>query len=109
MMSARENNELGRSSVGDLENVLQRVMKKRSMGVRRSAKTVIIIAGLWVTIIMVTAGIVWQYTILGEVTLWTLGALVCSAGVFMPLMQIATEPVPCRKVPASSEMSSPRS
>lgn len=76
---------------------------------RRSAKTMIIIAGLWVTIIMVTVGMVWQYTILGEVALWTLGVLVCSAGVFMPLIQIATEPVPCRKVPVSSEVSSPRS
>lgn len=66
---------------------------------RRSAKTMIIIAGLWVTIIMVTAGMVWQYTILGEVTVWTLGGLVCSAGVFMPLMQIATEPDNRPKIP----------
>jgi hypothetical protein len=76
---------------------------------RRNAKTMIIIAGLWAAIIMVTAGMVWQYTILSEVTLWTLGALVCSAGVFMPLMQIATEPVPRQKVPVSSEITSPRS
>lgn len=59
---------------------------------KRNAKTMIIIAGLWVAIITVTASMVWQYTILGEVTMWTLGVLLCSAGVFMPLMQIATEP-----------------
>ena len=76
---------------------------------KRNAKTMIIIAGIWAAIITVTAGMVWQYTILGEVTMWTLGVLLCSAGVFMPLMQIATEPVSCRKVPVSSEMSSPRS
>lgn len=76
---------------------------------KRNTKTMIIIAGIWAAIITVTAGMVWQYTILGEVTMWTLGVLLCSAGVFMPLMQIATEPVSCRKVPASSEMSSPRS
>ncbi len=76
---------------------------------KRNTKTMIIIAGIWAVIIVVTAGMVWQYTILGEVTLWTLGVLVCSAGVFMPLMQIATEPVPCRKVPVSLEVSSPRS
>jgi hypothetical protein len=66
---------------------------------RRSVKTMIIIAGLWVSIVVVTAGIVWQYTILGEVALWTLGVLVCSAGLFMPLMQIATEPDNRPKIP----------
>ena len=76
---------------------------------RRNAKTMIVIAGLWAVIIVVTAGMVWQYMILGEVTLWALGVLVCSAGVFMPLMQIATEPVPQRKVPVSSEILPPRS
>jgi len=76
---------------------------------KRNTKTMIIIAGLWAAIIMVTAGMVWQYTILSEVTVWTLGVLLCSASVFMPLMQIATEPVPCWKAPVSSEMSSPRS
>lgn len=58
----------------------------------RHTKTIATIAGLWVVIMVVTASMVWQYTILGEVTLWTVGVLVCSAGVFMPLMQIATEP-----------------
>lgn len=66
---------------------------------RRSVKTMIIITGLWVSIIMVTAGMVWQYTILGEVALWTLGVLVCSAGLFMPLMQIATEADNRPKIP----------
>lgn len=42
---------------------------------KRNTKTMIIIAGIWAVIIVVTAGMVWQYTILGEVTLWTLGVL----------------------------------
>lgn len=55
-------------------------------------KTLATIAGLWLAVLATGFAFAYQYTLLSETLAWGIG--VCLAGflMFLPLMQVATEP-----------------
>lgn len=55
-------------------------------------KTLATIAGLWVAIFATGFAFAYQYTLLAETLAWGIGACLAGFLMFLPLMQVATEP-----------------
>lgn len=55
-------------------------------------KTLATIAGLWVAIFATGFAFAYQYTLLAETLAWGIGACLAGLLMFLPLMQVATEP-----------------
>lgn len=55
-------------------------------------KTIATIAGLWVAIFATGFAFAYQYTLLAETLAWGIGACLAGLLMFLPLMQVATEP-----------------
>lgn len=55
-------------------------------------KTIATIAGLWVAVLATGFAFVYQYTLLAETLAWGIGACLAGLLMFLPLMQVATEP-----------------
>lgn len=55
-------------------------------------KTLATIAGLWTAVIATGFAFAYQYTLLSETLAWGIGACLAGALMFLPLMQVATEP-----------------
>lgn len=50
------------------------------------------IAGLWAAVIATGFAFAYQYTLLSETLAWGIGACLAGTLMFLPLMQVATEP-----------------
>ena len=55
-------------------------------------KTLATIAGLWAAVIATGFAFMYQYTLLAETLAWGIGACLAGLLMFLPLMQVATEP-----------------
>nr|DAN05130.1 MAG TPA: hypothetical protein [Caudoviricetes sp.] len=55
-------------------------------------KTLATIAGLWVAVFATGFAFAYQYTLLAETLAWGIGACLAGLLMFLPLMQVATEP-----------------
>lgn len=55
-------------------------------------KTIATIAGLWVAVFATGFAFAYQYTLLSETLAWGIGACLAGLLMFLPLMQVATEP-----------------
>lgn len=55
-------------------------------------KTIATIAGLWVAVLATGFAFAYQYTLLSETLAWGIGACLAGLLMFLPLMQVATEP-----------------
>ena len=55
-------------------------------------KTLATIAGLWVAVLATGFAFAYQYTLLAETLAWCIGGCLAGFVMFLPLMQIATEP-----------------
>lgn len=55
-------------------------------------KTIATIAGLWVAIFATGFAFAYQYTLLAETLAWGIGACLAGLLMFLPLLQVATEP-----------------
>ena len=55
-------------------------------------KTLATIAGLWVAIFATGFAFMYQYMLLAETLAWGIGACLAGVLMFLPLMQVATEP-----------------
>lgn len=55
-------------------------------------KTIATLAGLWVAIFATGFAFAYQYTLLAETLAWGIGACLAGVLMFLPLMQVATEP-----------------
>lgn len=55
-------------------------------------KTIATIAGLWVAVLATGFAFAYQYTLLAETLAWGIGACLAGLLMFLPLMQVATEP-----------------
>lgn len=55
-------------------------------------KTIATIAGLWVAVLATGFAFAYQYTLLAETLAWGIGACLAGVLMFLPLMQVATEP-----------------
>lgn len=55
-------------------------------------KTLATIAGLWVAVLATGFAFAYQYTLLAETLAWGIGACLAGLLMFLPLMQVATEP-----------------
>lgn len=55
-------------------------------------KTLATIAGLWVAVLATGFAFAYQYTLLSETLAWGIGACLAGLLMFLPLMQVATEP-----------------
>lgn len=55
-------------------------------------KTLATIAGLWIAVLATGFAFAYQYTLLAETLAWGIGACLAGALMFLPLMQVATEP-----------------
>lgn len=55
-------------------------------------KTLATIAGLWTAVIATGFAFAYQYTLLAETLAWCIGACLAGLLMFLPLMQVATEP-----------------
>lgn len=55
-------------------------------------KTLATLAGLWTAIIATGFAFMYQYTLLAETLAWGIGACLAGFLMFLPLMQVATEP-----------------
>lgn len=55
-------------------------------------KTIATLAGLWVAILATGFAFAYQYTLLAETLAWGIGACLAGVLMFLPLMQVATEP-----------------
>lgn len=55
-------------------------------------KTLATIAGLWVAIFATGFAFAYQYTLLSETLAWGISACLTGLLMFLPLMQVATEP-----------------
>ena len=55
-------------------------------------KTIATIAGLWVAVLATGFAFAYQYTLLAENLAWGIGACLAGLLMFLPLMQVATEP-----------------
>lgn len=55
-------------------------------------KTLATIAGLWTVVLATGFAFAYQYTLLAETLAWGIGACLAGLLMFLPLMQVATEP-----------------
>lgn len=55
-------------------------------------KTLATIAGLWAAVIATGFAFAYQYTLLAETLAWGIGACLAGLLMFLPLMQVATDP-----------------
>ena len=55
-------------------------------------KTLATLAGLWAAVIATGFAFAYQYTLLAETLAWGIGACLVGLLMFLPLMQVATEP-----------------
>lgn len=55
-------------------------------------KTLAAIAGIWVAVLATGFAFMYQYTLLSETLAWGIGACLVGLLMFLPLMQVATEP-----------------
>lgn len=55
-------------------------------------KTIATLAGLWVAVLATGFAFAYQYTLLAETLAWGIGACLAGFLIFLPLMQVATEP-----------------
>lgn len=55
-------------------------------------KTIATLAGLWTAVLATGFAFAYQYTLLAETLAWGIGACLAGALMFLPLMQVATEP-----------------
>lgn len=55
-------------------------------------KTLATIAGLWTAVLATGYAFAYQYTLLAETLAWGIGACLAGVVLFLPLMQVATEP-----------------
>lgn len=55
-------------------------------------KTLATIAGLWVAVLATGFAFAYQYPLLAETLAWGIGACLAGLLMFLPLMQVATEP-----------------
>lgn len=55
-------------------------------------KTIATIAGLWTAVLATGFAFAYQYTLLAETLAWGIGACLAGLLLFLPLMQVATEP-----------------
>ena len=55
-------------------------------------KTIATLAGLWTAVIATGFAFAYQYTLLSETLAWGIGACLAGLLMFLPLMQVATEP-----------------
>lgn len=55
-------------------------------------KTLATIAGLWTSVLATGFAFAYQYTLLAETLAWGIGACLAGLLLFLPLMQVATEP-----------------
>lgn len=55
-------------------------------------KTIATIAGLWTAVLATGCAFAYQYTLLAETLAWGIGACLAGLLMFLPLMQVATEP-----------------
>lgn len=55
-------------------------------------KTLATIAGLWTAVLATGFAFMYQYTLLSETLAWGIGACLAGLLMFLPLMQVATEP-----------------
>lgn len=55
-------------------------------------KTIATLAGLWVAVLATGFAFAYQYTLLAETLAWGIGACLAGVLMFLPLMQVATEP-----------------
>ncbi len=55
-------------------------------------KTLATIAGLWTAVLATGFAFAYQYTLLAETLAWGIGACLAGLLMFLPLMQVATEP-----------------
>lgn len=55
-------------------------------------KTIATLAGLWTAILATGFAFAYQYTLLTETLAWGIGACLAGVLMFLPLMQVATEP-----------------
>jgi hypothetical protein len=55
-------------------------------------KTLATLAGLWAAVIATGFAFAYQYTLLSETLAWGIGACLAGLLMFLPLMQVATEP-----------------
>lgn len=55
-------------------------------------KTLATIAGLWTAVLATGFAFVYQFTLLAETLAWGIGACLAGFLMFLPLMQVATEP-----------------
>ena len=55
-------------------------------------KTLATIAGLWTAVLATGFAFAYQYTLLAETLAWGIGACLAGFLMFLPLMQVVTEP-----------------
>lgn len=55
-------------------------------------KTLATLAGLWTAVLATGFAFAYQYTLLSETLAWGIGACLAGLLMFLPLMQVATEP-----------------
>lgn len=55
-------------------------------------KTLATLVGLWTAVIATGFAFAYQYTLLAETLAWGIGACLAGLLIFLPLMQVATEP-----------------
>ena len=55
-------------------------------------KTLATIAGLWTAVLATGFAFAYQYTLLAETLAWGIGACLAGFLMFLPLMQVATDP-----------------
>ena len=55
-------------------------------------KNLATLAGLWAAVIATSFAFMYQYTLLAETLAWGIGACLAGLLMFLPLMQVATEP-----------------
>lgn len=55
-------------------------------------KNLATLAGLWAAVIATGFAFMYQYTLLAETLAWGIGACLAGVLMFLPLMQVATEP-----------------
>ncbi len=67
-------------------------------------KTIATIASLWVAIFATGFAFAYQYTLLSETLAWGIGACLAGLLMFLPLMQVATEPKGNRATKPGNDM-----
>lgn len=67
-------------------------------------KTLATIAGLWSAVLATGFAFAYQYTLLAETPAWGIGACLSGFLMFLPLMQVATEPKGSRACKPGKDM-----